>query len=93
VPRLRTSKLAHGRETVRLNILQSAITEAVRTFDSDCELFMGVFVEKTTAKSKTDANWTVKGIKYGKADREKCTKALATIVESMQREFNLSEGQ
>jgi hypothetical protein len=54
---------------------------------------MGVFVEKTTAKSKTDANWTVKGIKYGKADREKCTKALATIVESMQREFNLSEGQ
>jgi hypothetical protein len=79
-----------GREIVSTTILQLAITEAVRTFDPGCQLFLGVFVERATAKSRSEANWAIRGIKFGKADREKCSRAVATIVERMQLEFNLS---
>jgi hypothetical protein len=83
-------KTNRGREFVSSTILQLAITEAVRTFDPSCELFMGVFVERARAKSSSGANWAIKGIKFGKADRDKCVQAVATIVERMQLEFDLS---
>jgi hypothetical protein len=86
----RSPKKNHGREFVSSTILQLAITEAVRTFDPSCELFVGVFIERATTKSRSDANWAIKGIKFGKANRDKCVQAVATIVERMQLEFNLS---
>ena len=65
-------KRHHARELVSSTILQLEITKAVRTFDASCELFMGVFVERAKAKSRSDANWAIKGIKFGKANRDKC---------------------
>jgi hypothetical protein len=44
-----------------------------------------------TPKSRFDANWAIRGIKFGKADREKSTKALEAIVERLQSGFKLSE--
>jgi hypothetical protein len=80
-----------GPEEISRKTLQSAITEAVKKSDPGCQLFVGVIVERTTPKSRFDANWEIKGIKFGKANRDKCSQALATIVERMQREFGLFE--
>jgi hypothetical protein len=71
--------------------LQSAITDAVRKSDPACASFVGVIVRSETPKSRLDANWAIRGIKFGTADRDKSSKAIATIVERMQREFKLSE--
>jgi hypothetical protein len=77
------------RSSVSLKQLQSAITEAVKKADPACEAFAGVVVQRETTKSRQDANWTIKGIRFGRADRDKSSQALATIVQRMQREFSL----
>jgi hypothetical protein len=71
--------------------LESAITEAIRKRAPGCESFVGVIVQPTRPKSRFDTNWTLRGVKFGKADREKVIEAIATIVESMQREFSLAD--
>jgi hypothetical protein len=71
--------------------LQSAITNAVKKADPDCEAFVGVIVQRETPKAPLDANWAIRGVRFGKADRDKSSKALTTIVERMQREFSLAE--
>jgi hypothetical protein len=73
--------------------LQSAITEAVQTSEPDCKGFVGVIVQQTKPKSHLETNWAVRGLKFGRADRAKVDKTLATIVERMQREFFLSDDQ
>jgi hypothetical protein len=67
------------------------MANAVKKAEPACESFAGVIVEPTTSKSRFDANWVLRGVKFGRADREKANKALATIVERMQRDFRLSE--
>jgi hypothetical protein len=57
--------------------------------DPDCEAFVGVIVQRETPKARLDANWAIRGVRFGKADRNKCSKALTTIVDRMQREFIL----
>jgi hypothetical protein len=71
--------------------LESAITEAIRMRAPGCESFVGVIVQPTRPKSRFDANWVVRGVKFGRADREKVSEAIATIVESMQREYSLAD--
>jgi hypothetical protein len=71
--------------------LELAITDAVKAAAPGCEDFLGVIVEHTTPKSRLDPNWDVRGVKFGKADRQTTDKALASVVERMQREFLLSE--
>ena len=77
------------RSLVSRDRLQSAITEAVKKADPDCEAFVGVIVQREKPKARLDANWAIRGVRFGKADRDKCSKALTTIVERMQREFVL----
>ena len=83
-------KSAGDRSSVTVDDLQSAITEAVKKAAPDCEAFVGVIVQRETPKAQLDANWAIKGVRFGKADREKSRKALTTIVERMQREFVLA---
>jgi hypothetical protein len=78
------------RSSVSRDRLQSAITEAVKKADPKCEGFVGVIVQRETPKERLDANWAIRGVRYGHADRNKCSKALTTIVERMQREFILA---
>ena len=75
------------RQTVTRDALQFVIAEAIRTTGSQCDAFVGVWLEKRTPKSRDDANWKVKGIKYGKSDRAACDAALSDIVERLQQEF------
>jgi hypothetical protein len=79
------------RSRVASNDLQKAITDAVKKSVSGCETFAGVLVKKTTPKSRFDANWALRGVKFGRANREKADKALTVIVERMQREFYLDD--
>ena len=78
------------RSSVSRDRLQSAITEAVKKADPDCARFVGVVGQRQTPKARLDANWAIKGVKFSKADRAKCSQALATIIERMQREFVLA---
>jgi hypothetical protein len=71
--------------------LELAIAEAVKEAAPGCEAFVGVIIQHSTPRSRFDANWAVRGVKFGKAARETVNEALATIVERMQREFRLSE--
>jgi hypothetical protein len=83
-------KPSEKRGSVSRERLQAAITKAVKTADPKCAGFVGVIVQRETPKMQFDANWAIKGVRFGKADRDKSSLALATIVERMQREFSLA---
>lgn len=70
--------------------LELAIAEALRKAAPDCEGFAGVIVRQTTPNSRSDANWVLQGVKFGKADRQTIRAALPSIVERMQREYKLT---
>jgi hypothetical protein len=79
-----------NRDLISRDEMQAAITEAVKKANPDCEAFVGVFVERTKRASILEANWALKGIKFGRADRSKAGDAVNRIVERMQCDFNLS---
>jgi hypothetical protein len=83
-------KPSDNRSSVSCERLQSAIAKAVKKADPKCEGFVGVIVQRQTPKARFDADWAIKGVLFGKADRDTCSVALATIVERMQREFSLA---
>jgi hypothetical protein len=87
------NQLAPKREQISSSSLQDAITDAVRKADPICSAFGGVFVERFKPKSRQEANWEIKGVKFGKTDRVKANEVLATIVERMQHEFLLSNDE
>ena len=70
--------------------LELMIREAVKAVPG-CEAFVGVVIERVTPKSRLDANWEIRGIRFGGVDRQIAREALTPIVERMQREFRLSE--
>jgi len=76
-----------NRQEISLASLQETIAEAVKKADPGCEAFVGVFVERMRPKSRLDANWDIKGVKFGRADRATASATLATVVERMQGEF------
>jgi hypothetical protein len=83
-------KPSDNRSSVSRERLQSAIAKAVKKADPKCEGFVGVIVQRQTPKARFDADWAIKGVLFGKADRDTSSVALATIVERMQREFSLA---
>jgi hypothetical protein len=78
-----------GRQKLVRKVLETAIAEAVKKSDPQCEAFVGVWVEPCAQQSGKDANWVIKGILFGKADRDKCGSALTAVVKRMQEEFEL----
>ena len=83
-------KPSDNRSSVSRERLQSAITKAVKKADPKCEGFIGVIVQRETPNARLDADWAIKGVRFGKADRDTSSVALAAIVERMQREFSLA---
>jgi hypothetical protein len=79
------------RSAVSRKHLESAITKVVKSLD--CEAFVGVIIQRIEPKSRSDPNWAVRGVRFGKADRDKSGKVLATVVERMQHEFSLTDDQ
>jgi hypothetical protein len=68
--------------------LELMITEAVQAAPG-CEAFVGVIVDRVTPKSRLDANWWLRGIRFGRMDRQIAREALTPIVERLQRKFRL----
>jgi hypothetical protein len=87
----RTKARKGNRTPIASANLEAAITEAIRQRAPGCESVVGVIVQQTRPKSRFDANWVVRGVKFGRADREKVNEAIAGIVEAMQREYILSD--
>jgi hypothetical protein len=70
--------------------LEVAIAAAVNPVPG-CEAFVGVVIGSTSPKSRLDVNWELRGIKFGRADREIARQALRPIVERMQQQFCVSD--
>jgi hypothetical protein len=80
-----------GRVSKTTEELELAITEAVKATPG-CEAFVGVIIRRITPKSRLDATWELRGIKFGPTDRKLAREALTPIVERMQQEFRLTVG-
>jgi hypothetical protein len=79
------------RKRVSRETLELAITAAVKNSDPQCQPFVGVLIEHRAPKSGEDTNWAIRGIRFGKADRDKCSVALAFVVKKMQGGFELQQ--
>jgi CspA family cold shock protein len=75
------------RKTIALDALQSVIADTVRRSGAQCESFRDVFIERIIPATRGAANWNIKGVKYGKADRALCDVTIAEIVEQYQRKY------
>jgi hypothetical protein len=71
--------------------LEGAIAEAVRKASPACEGFLSVIVERKTPKARRDADWDIRGVRFGKADRKMTDEALSTVVKRMQQEIRLKQ--
>lgn len=89
--RKKLKQLATKRSAITRAALELTIAEAVRASDPHCESLVGVIVERIVPKSPGGANWVVKAVKYGKADRERCSVAITRVVEVGMREFEVSD--
>jgi hypothetical protein len=78
------------RSSVSRERLQAAAIKAVKKADPKCAVFVGVIVQREAPKARLEANWAIRGVRFGKADRDTSSVGLATIVERMQREFSLA---
>ncbi len=79
------------REPIKRAALEAAITAAVKRSNPNCEPFVGILVERVARKSSDEANWAVKGVKFGKSEREQCNSALTVIIERLRREFEIAD--
>ena len=80
-----------NRVAITVPELEHTITDAVRKTAPSCEPLIGVVVQKMHPKSRYEPNWTVRGIKFGKADRNAANGALTGVLERMQKEFRVAE--
>lgn len=83
-----SEKKTRGRKMVARKVLELAIAKAVKNYP-ECETFVGVWVEPCAKRSGEDTNWALKGVQFGKADRDKCGFALTAVVKRAQQEFEL----
>jgi hypothetical protein len=82
---------AANRTSMTRAALELAIVEAIRTSSPECGALIGIIVERVIPKLPGGANWAVKGIKFGKADRAQCSAAISKLVEDGQLEFEISD--
>jgi len=87
----KTEQSAKKRTWIARAALEAALAETVRGSDSRCEGLIEIIVERVVPGSPDGANWAVKGVKYGKAEREPCSAAISKFVEESQSEFEVSD--
>lgn len=73
--------------------LELTIAEAVRKSAPGCGSFIGVIVHHKKPRQHRDPNWGVRGVKFGKADKQIVEETLTRIVEQLQKEFRLTDPQ
>jgi cold shock CspA family protein len=87
----KTEQSTKKRTWIARAALESALAGNVRASDPQCEGLIEIIVERVVAPSPDGANWAVKGVKYGKAEREVCSAAISKVVEEGQRDFEVSD--
>lgn len=71
--------------------LEQSLADAVRSVGPECEAFVGVIIERVAPETSGGANWAIKGVRYGKADRDRSEAALGIALHEKQLEFVLSD--
>lgn len=71
--------------------LEQSLADAVRSIAPDCQAFVGVIIERVVPEAPDGANWAVKGVRYGRADRDRCEAALGMSLREKQLEYVLSD--
>jgi cold shock CspA family protein len=84
-------QLKGKRTSITRATLELAIAETVRSNDPQCEGLVSIIVERVTPASPEGTNWALKGVKYGKTERARCSFAISGCVEEAQREFEISD--
>ena len=79
------------RTTINRIDLEQSLAEAVRSVSPECQAFVGVIIERVAPKTSGAVNWAVKGVRYGKADRDRCEAALGMCLREKQLEYVLSD--
>jgi hypothetical protein len=79
------------RKPMAREALEQALTDAVRASHSEFESFAGVIIERVAPGQPGGANWAIKGVKYGKADRHRSSVVLSHCAEEAQLEFELAD--
>jgi hypothetical protein len=87
-PRKRPRKT---REPITRAELEQTLAAAIR-HDSECEAFVGVVIGRVVPARSGEANWVVRGVRYGKADRDRCAAALSRRVTEAQQVYELAPG-
>jgi CspA family cold shock protein len=90
-PKKGEEQLSGKRRLITRAILELKIAEAVRSSSPECTALVGIIVERIAPESPGGANWAVKGVKYGKAERDRCNASLFKCVEEGQRDFEISD--
>lgn len=86
-------RTADNRQRISTEDLQAVVGDAVRKSDPDCEGFVDVVVMGIEPKSRSDANWEIRGIRFGTSDRRKAIEALETVVSRIKREYIVSDAE
>jgi hypothetical protein len=71
--------------------LEQQLTEAVRTSHAEFEGFVGLIIERVAAAPPGSVNWAVRGVKYGRANRDRSSAVLSHCVEEAQQEFEVMD--
>jgi hypothetical protein len=66
--------------------IEAAITSSVRGSDPACAKFVGAIIAECK-NGKVAAGWILKGVKYGKAPRDRCDAALTAIMSKLQGQY------
>ena len=70
--------------------IEAGITLAVQKSDPECAEFVWAFIAKGE-RHGPGARWTIRGVKYGRAPRDKCDAVLAKITAKLQTQFVVAE--
>ncbi|WKA30578.1 cold shock domain-containing protein [Bradyrhizobium roseum] len=71
--------------------LEQSLADAVRSVAPECQALVGVIIERVVSKAPDGSNWAVKGVRYGRADRDRCEAALGVCLREKQLEYVLSD--
>jgi hypothetical protein len=67
------TELLRKRKSNTRAALELAIAGAVRQSDQQCNGLKAVVIERVVSKPPRNANWAIKGVKYGRAERDRCS--------------------
>jgi len=79
----------NGRKPITRAALERSLTEMVRKIAPECEAFVGLILERINPETPNGANWIIRGVRFGKANRDKCAAALGVSLSEKQQEYTL----